>query len=66
MTAAYRPDEPHDEAAHDAEFQRTLERLVTTPPKPHYAPKGADAAKAGGGKAKKGREPKPAPKSTGG
>ena len=47
MTAANRPDEPHDEAAHDAEFQRTLERLVKTPPKPHK---------------KEEREPKPAPK----
>ena len=49
MTAADKPDEPHGEAAHDAEFQRTLERLVKTPPRPHKPPveqpdpKGADA-----------------------
>lgn len=38
------------ENAEDAEFQRVLARLANTPPKPHD-------------EMKKGREPKPAPKS---
>jgi len=59
-------DKPSEKET-DAAFQRTLERLVKTPPKPHKGPQMQPVRrgqpKAPGYDAKEdGREPKPAPK----